>query len=334
MRVVGGRSDAPLRATSAARDVDDLCGYLRIEHHQFERHQDRYFSALSALLCFHEITPTGEIVDAATFRNAVREFQQSVGLERDGIPGEKTLWELNYSWAMANRLGLSTVELDSSAGARGVLADPGNGQVAALVRTDMAQALRAWRSELLDAGVPLVAEVRSRHTITDENAFEQSCAAIHLTGLAVDLDPLTGMTSQGPIDPEDQPYTITDNGTSWRVWARSPAGTDVQLSAISWAHGASHVRQVEGRFLDLTAIAARHGMRPVAPAPSFPIHYEGAAWWHFEFHAGLVPWLSQFGCEVLRLKTNSESALRTNRLLWAERHRIFCCNRDGWGTRW
>ncbi len=327
-----GRGGMPRQASLAERDVADLCSYLRIERRQFERDQDRYFAALSALLRFHEITVPAETVDAATFRAAVREFQRSVGLEPDGIPGEKTLWELNYSWAMANRLGLVSVELDGADGAQGPRAEPGHGRVAVQVRADMARALGAWQSELLAAGVPLVSDAHGRRRATDEDAFEQPGAAVHLAGLAVDLDPITGMTEQGPIDPEDQPYTITKEGTGWRVWARSWAGTDVQLSAISWASGASCVRQVEGRFLDLTTIAARHGMSPVAPGPGFPTRYQDAAWWHFQYHAGLVPWLSQLGCEVLRLKTNSETALRTNRLLWAERHRIFCCSRHGWGT--
>ena len=57
----------------------DLCSYLRIERCQFERDQDRYFAALSALLRFHEITVPAETVDAATFRVAVRVVLEAGG---------------------------------------------------------------------------------------------------------------------------------------------------------------------------------------------------------------------------------------------------------------
>lgn len=334
MRADRVRSDPPWRTTAAEHDIADLCGLLQIERRQFERDQDRYFAALSVLLCFHEITVPGETVDAATFRAAVRAFQRAAGLEPDGIPGEKTLWELNYSWVMAHRVGLVSVELDNIGGARGTPTEAGRRQVAVQVRADMAAALSAWRSELLAAGVPLVCDTRHRRTMVAEDAFGQPGTAAHFAGLAVDLDPMAGMTSRGPFDAEDQPYAVTTDGTGWRVWARSPVGAEVRLSAVGWTRGALRVRRVDGRFLDLTAIAARHGLTGVAPGPSFPDHYEDAAWWHFQYQAGLVPWLSQFGCEVLRLKTNSETALRANHLLWAERHRIFCCSRHGWGTRW
>jgi hypothetical protein len=307
---------------SAESDLVDLCRYLRVKPERFDGGRDRYFSALTALLRFHQVIGHTEHVEAGTFRSATREFQRAVGLSADGIPGEDTLWELNYSWTMANRLELVTCEMDDGTppGTRHV--DAQHGCLSVRVRSDVAPALTAWRTDLRTAGVPLTSS-GARRELTAVLAPGRSVTSIHYGAAAVDLATTMGMTTEGPVDPDDQPYTIAADGDRWRVWARTDYGVEVSLDAVSWANGGIDTRRVEGRFLDVTAAAAVHGLVPIGPRSCFPRHYPSAEWWHFESAAALVPWISQFGCEVLRLRANSEPAFQAQRRLWAARKRIF-----------
>lgn len=307
---------------SANSDLVELLRYLHIEPKRFERGRDRYFSTLTTLLRFHGVIAETEHVEADTFRSATREFQRAVGLEADGIPGEDTLWELNYSWTMANRLELVSCAMDDGAPPGTPHVDADHGYPSVRVRSDVAPALTAWRTELRTAGVPLVSS-GARRELTSTVVPGRSVASIHYSAAAVDLAATMGMTSQGPVGPADQPYLVTEDGEGWRVWARAESGVELRLVAVSWGSGRTRTRVVEGRFLDVTAAAAAHGLTPIRPRPDFPDQYPSAEWWHFQSNAALVPWISQFGCEVLRLRANSEPAFHAQRPLWEARKRIF-----------
>lgn len=314
----GGASSAG----SADSDLVDLCRHLRIDREAFEGHRQRYFATLARLLVFHEVVGETDMIEADSFRSAVREFQRSVGLEADGIPGEHTLWELNYSWTMANRLGLVSLDMDDGAPAGAAHADAEHGRLVVHVRADVAPAVAAWRTDLRAAGVPMISS-GARRSFTDSTPSSGSDVSTHYGAAAVDLATSMGMTTQGPIDPDHQPYVVTSEGDRWRVWARSESGTEARLEAVSWTRGVLEVRSREGRFLDVTAIAASHGMTAIRPRSSFPADYTGANWWHFQSDAALVPWISQFGCEILRLQANSEASFHAQRALWLRRKRIF-----------
>ena len=215
----------------------------------------------------------------------------------DGIPGEHTLWELNYSWTMANRLGWNTVEMDDLAPAGGVHVDALHGQLSVHVRSDVWHRLwlpggrfcwqPACRWRLRAAAAP------SRHCRP-----AGSVAPIHYGATAIDLLPTMGMIIQGPSLPMISPTPSPRTGSRWRVW--EPIGVrDRGQPAGRLLGGRRHTDPAVST--DASRCPRRQrpliGLTSIRPAPDFRVRYHDAKWWHFQHDAGLVPWISQFGGE-------------------------------------
>src|SRR5690606_37546190 len=101
--------------------------------------------------------------------------------------------------------------------------------------------------------------------------------------------------------------------------------------AVLWSDHATRTRSVTARAFDFTEIAERHGFRRIPPRSTFPQNYMSAEWWHFQCEAALVPWISQFGIELLSLAMYTERQLTANTDIWANRKRIFKRGRRrGW----
>jgi hypothetical protein len=141
---------------------------------------------------------------------------------------------------------------------------------------------------------------------------------MHYSGLAFDLATVTGMR-----DPDVDPYIIVSEGDRWRVWSRTDSGSDQTLEAVVWAGGSTSSRRVTAKVVDFTALAARHGFEPIPPRSSFPENYLSAEWWHFQANTLLVPWISQFGIELLSLAQYSEDQVRAVTGIWNNRKAIF-----------
>lgn len=315
--------------TGTDSDVTSLCRYLRVSEEQFAGEEDRYFTRLGELLTFHGVTTSVDEIDRWTFRDAVRSFQQASGLDDDGIPGEDTLWELNSPWAQADQLDLVRVAMDDGAPSGTPHVDSDHGYLSIRVRSDVAAAVAGLREDLNAAGVPLTSSGATR-SLDAAVSTGRSSTSIHYSAAAVDLATTSGMTTQGPVAPADQPYVVTEDGAGWRVWAWSDAGDDLTLDIVEWADGATTVRPVEGRFLDVTTAAHHRGLQPIGPRSSFPRSYQSAEWWHFQSSEVLVPWVSQFGSEILRLRPRTEQDLRARPPLWDARKRIFHRGSNGW----
>lgn len=314
---------------SAESDVRDLCCYLGVTPESFAKKQDRYLAGLSELLTFHEVIGPADRVDASSFRAAVKEFQRAAGLTVDGLPGEETLWELNYVWALAHRVELVELTMDEPAPAGREHVDDEHRVRSIQVRSDVAAAIAGLRDDLHAAGAPLTSSGALRK-LTGARPTARSTTSIHHCAAAFDLATTMGMITQGPVRPEDQPYVITTDSGRWRVWAKALSGSELTLDAVTWAYGATKTRRTTGRFLDVTATAAARGLRGIRPGSTFPDDYLAAEWWHLQASDVLVPWVSQFGSEVLRLRANAESAFQAQPAMWTMRKRIFGRAINGW----
>ncbi|MEU4689805.1 peptidoglycan-binding domain-containing protein [Actinoplanes sp. NPDC023714] len=312
------------------RDLDALRSYLAVAPERFAAHQDRYFDRLGELLVFHRVVGDRRDVHAGTFRQAVRHFQSAAGLAADGIPGEDTAWELNRGWAESRRLPTVVVEMDQWTPPGVPHHDPDDhGYSSMRVRSDVAGAARGMRAELNEAGV-LMTTAGALRPLDAVVSSGRKPTSIHYCGAAFDLSTTSGMVRSARADARNQLYVITASGDRWNVWARSDRGVQRDLDAVEWHNGSTSVRPVSGRFLDVTAVAARHGFHPIGPRSEFPAKYGNAEWWHFQNHPVLVPWISQFGPEILALTTIDEADLQERPRLWAECRRLFQRGRNGW----
>ena len=326
----GGGPATPRPRGDADADVAALCRYLGISTGDFTADQDRYFARLGELLTFHGVVDAPEEVGADTFRPAVREFQQQHQLDDDGIPGEDTLWELNESWAEARDLALVRVELD-------LWTPPGvgshqqdrHGYQAATVRSDVADDVAGLRADLNALGVLMTTSGATRSLDATVTAG-RSPTSIHYSAAAIDLATVSGMTRTATANATNQLYVITAEGGRWRVWARSESGDERSLDAVEWADGGTSTRAVEGRFVDVSALAAARNLVGIGPRSTFPDNYLSAEWWHLQSSSVLIPWISQFGAEIISLADHTVADVRARRPIWDVRKRIFHKASNGW----
>jgi hypothetical protein len=326
-----GSGGGPLTPSSDGEaDVAALCRYLGISPDAFVVEQDRYFARLGDLLSFHGTVGSPEELGRGTFREAVRDFQRQHRLDDDGIPGEDTLWELNQRWAEARDLALVRVEMD-------LWTPPGvathdqdrHGYRAASVRSDVAEDVAGLRADLNAVGVLMTTSGATRPLDARVSAG-RSATSIHYSAAAIDLATVSGMIRSAAADATNQLYVVTQDGGRWRVWARSGSAQEQTLNAVEWADGATSTRAVEGRFVDVTAMAAARNLTGIGPRSTFPDSYLSAEWWHLQTSTALVPWISQFGAEVISLADRSLADLQAQAPLWGARKRIFRKAGNGW----
>jgi peptidoglycan hydrolase-like protein with peptidoglycan-binding domain len=290
--------------------------------------ETRYFEALRGLLLRRGAIGADEVINRSTFRDAVRRFQRANGLGDDGIPGEDTLWALQVDWANGRNIGVRRVEADLWVRPPRTLANHNpklDGYNHFNLREDAAPRYLDLRRDVLGAGA----------IITSSGAFRELTAAVtpgrsatsfHYSGLAFDL-----ATTSGMRDPRVDPYIVTSEGDLWRVWARSDQGLEQRLDAVVWANGSTRTQTVEARVLDFTALAASHGFRRIRRRSDFPGNYLSAEWWHFQCEELLVPWITQFGIELLSLQRYTQADLQAVPRIWNNRKKIFKRGgREGW----
>ena len=314
-------------SSGSAEDLRALLGFLRVTEADFAAHEARYFEALRNLLLRRGTIGASEAINRSSFRDAVRRFQRANGLGDDGIPGEDTLWALQVDWANGRNIGLRRVDADLWVRPPRTLAnhDPDrDGYNSFNLRDDAAPRYLDLRRAVLGAGA----------IITSSGSFREMAAAVtpgrsatsfHYSGLALDL-----ATTSGMRDPRVDPFIVTAEGDLWRVWARSDQGLQQRLDAVVWANGATSTQTVEARVLDFTALAASHGFRRIRRRSDFPGNYLSAEWWHFQCEELLVPWISQFGIELLSLQRYTEAHLQAAPRIWENRKKIFKRGRGGW----
>jgi len=317
------RAPEPLAAPESA-DLQRLLAYLRVSHATFSLGEDRYFGGMTEHLRRAGILGAGERVDRTSYADAVRRFQRARGLEDDGIPGQDFCWAVQKEWADARNLQIVRVDADRVSGSEGF--------DRFYVRSDVVDPFRALRAAVLAKG----------GAVTSAGAFRSLGAAVtpgrsvtsmHYSGLALDL-----ATDSGMRDPQHDAYVVTQDGGKWRVWCRSAQAPPVVLDSIVWRSGATDVQHVTVNAFDFTELAERAGFARIGPRSTFPADYLSGEWWHFQLERALVPWLSQFGIELLSLSavTSGGVTLEYDEAHlsayepWVERKRIFQRGENGW----
>lgn len=293
----------------------------------------------------------GEITE-----KAVMDFQEWEGLYVDGIVGSSTMRGLEDAIARnavetsspgadavdgtRERVPLKSVEADTFESPldsrfyakKGKKSGKAHlGLTTLYLRADAAKAQQDARKKLNGLGAKLTGGAGRRSIHTPPNNHRKECS-FHYMGLAFDLHPLSGMQ-----DPEKDPYVVVFDPKEirakelgdLRVYART-TGKSVPLQKLKglFYEGDDRrraEREVEGKFIDLTELLEEFGFKPIRSRPPF-LHRSdrlAAEWWHFQFEKHLLPQVSTFGGELLKVYT--EDSLR--RLpLWQFRNRVFKLN--------
>ncbi len=253
----------------------------------------------------------------------IREFQAKRGLTADGVPNEDSVWELQKDRAEQRNLGIERVEADRHPGTKGY--------DSFRLRADVVERYRAFRGAVRAAG-GIVTSAGSLRGLGATVTAGRSSTSMHYTGIALDL-----ATDSGMLDPERDAYLVTRDGLSrWRVWCRSGEAPEQSLEVVVWRSGNTASRPMRARAFDFSALAERHGFARIGPRKTFPANYLSAEWWHFQCEDVLVPYLSQFGIELLSLSSlgsvRYDERTLTRYPAWSARKRIF--HRGGKGKGW
>jgi hypothetical protein len=334
-------SDEPVRmddepepaphVTAASRPpaITRLQSYLGVSDAGFATHEARYFAALKDHLVRAGTVAATDALDRSNFADAVEDFQRAEGLEADGVPGEDTLWALQRNWGAVRNLGIQRVDADRWVPPPLTFADHDpdqHGYDRFRFRDDAASRYDDLRREVTAAG-GIITSSGSMRDLGATVTANRSPKSFHYSGLAFDLATPTGMR-----DPDVDPYIVTKEGDRWRVWARADQGQSRKLDAVVWASGTTSTRPVTATVIDFTELAAGHGFHRIPPRSGFPGDIMAAEWWHFQANELLVPWISQFGVELLSLAQYDESRLQAATDVWRHRKAIFqrLPARHGW----
>jgi hypothetical protein len=258
--------------------------------------------------------------------SAVLAFQTDHGLYADGRVGDTTLEKLQAAFATRQQELASpgpaagfAVAGASVLPSTGILpwercpADKwGEGYDNVWLRADAAAAYRRVLEEARRQGAILTSS-GGRRSLNAEVGPGRSATSLHYTGRALDLFIWSALK-----DPSTDPYVCERlEPRRYRVWARCfedrvakkadlPAA--VTVSNVITARKPTVGVAVKDRFIDLTALFAAHGFRPIRARPRFETgeSYMDAEWWHFQFEDGLIPGTTTFGSELLRAYPRSQ----------------------------
>lgn len=279
-----------------------------------------YMQRLGELLVFHQIIQTPEELTPDNLKEVVTRFQEQVGLFADGAPGRDTLWALQFPQVeQSAKLDFVDCEADVVPGYE-------EGLSTTTLRADVAERYRNLRAEVLGLGGHVTSDGGKRPLKAEVNS-NRSPTSMHYTGLAFDL-----FTDSGFFHPERDPFVVTLGvNTHWEVWCRATGGQDQQLEAIYWKNRDSGVdlrKTVSGQFINFTELCGRFGFHPINPRTPFTRsqnrQYLSAEWWHFQCNDLLIPNLSQFGIELLKINGYTPEHISSQNIsIWNNRKLIY-----------
>jgi hypothetical protein len=252
--------------------------------------------------------------------SAVLAFQAEHGLYADGKVGDTTLDALAKAFSLRQQ-ELNVPGPAAGFAAAGATALPvtgilpfervscdkwGGGYDGMWLRADTAAAYRQVKAEANRQGAMITSSGGKRDLYASVGP-NRSATSMHYTGRALDLFIYSAMQ-----DPGADPYVTERLGDRrYRVWARcfqdrvakqSDLPPKVTIDNVVTAAKRTKGVQVKDRFIDLTALFAAQGFRPIRARPQFESggDYLGAEWWHFQFEDGLLPNVTNFGSDLLR----------------------------------
>jgi len=266
--------------------------------------------------------------------SAVIEFQTDEGLYADGIVGPATMRALQEAWQQRN-LELNAATLDGTSVAPltyslvRVPADAfGDGYDRLQLRNDVADAYLKVYAAVRDAGGIVTSSGGIRHLGAKVSA-NRSAASLHYVGRALDLFVGSGMN-----DPKKDPYVasrVAERTYQIHVRCSKDNNPDATLPPRrKIEHCVTYFDRIDGQavtdhFLDLTALFADHGFKPIRARRSFERggSWAGAEWWHFQNETGLVDGVSTFGEELQKIYSSGQLAGAPP---WRERDRVWQIN--------
>lgn len=310
MNHTGRNQSQSLNATPFER----LLSYLNITEAQFTPFESDYFNRLKELLIFHNIITASDTVDRNSFGNMVADFQRRImnQTQPDGIPGEDTLFELQSTWAPTR--GITMVST-------GIVNHSFNGShINFQLRSDALVHYNTMLNQVVNEG-GIITSAGSIRSLNAPVTPGRSSKSMHYTGLAIDLHTGSGMQNTA-----NDAYLVERVGTSnWQVWNKvsPPLGSSRTINAEIY-NSSTHTHaptSVSAQVIDFTQIANSHGFKGISNRSCFPADYLCAEWWHFQCERVLVPFISQFGSELLTIYP--AATLQNNAGIWSNRKKIF-----------
>lgn len=276
----------------------------------------------------------------AKTEDVIIDFQEDNGLYSDGIIGTLTMAALEEAYMELIRgkdsPGLSYLT-DNDLSLEKVRAERyKNGYDRFMLRSDVAEAYNMVRLEALKKGAILTSSGGIRGLKARVNA-NRSAVSFHYLGRALDLFVYSAM-----VNPETDPYVVTWDDKSERFftvyarckedWDLNPLSGNIQVdlpqetelkNVVTYKNRrAGELLTVKGRFIHLTELFKNHGFSNIRARKKFLKGGGdlGAEWWHFQYEKGLMPGVSTFGGELIKIYTE-ESLAGTPP--WKERNRVY-----------
>ena len=246
-------------------------------------------------------------------KKAVKSFQSNNGLKADGLVGNLTYTMLNN---ILSQKGLELMgenaqdeqDLDEPEQKLKWVRCPADkfpgrsGYKRTTLREDCAVAYNELYREVHELG-GILTSAGGRRSLASGAGPARSKKSMHYTGLAFDMALPTAMHK-----PDVDPYVIESIGDRrWRVWMRAEQGENMKLDASYVRRKGKKTqllqKEVEGKFVDFTALALKHGFHSIRGRRSFfkGGSYGGAEWWHFQYEKALTRGVSKFGEELLKV---------------------------------
>ncbi len=311
-----GEPGRKTRAGNAPAGLERLLRYHKVDYDTFAPHEARFFEGLRDLLAWHGVVGADDVLDPDSFGAAVTDFQRKKGLSTDGLPGRDTLWAMQREWAMARELGTVRVPADKW----------GDAYDRFTLRSDVAELYNGLFADIRRRGGQITS-AGSFRALSANVGKGRSKTSIHYAGVALDLAPYSGLAKIREADP----YVVERDpaGRGWRVWCRSAKAAEVELKPKVWKGKLADGPATTVSAIDLSAIFREHGFADIGPRRGYEKTYGCLEWWHFQCEAVLVPFVSQFGAELLSLERYNEAFLKKTSA-WAYARNVFKSRNRGW----
>lgn len=241
---------------------------------------------------------------------AVIRFQEFAAIYADGMVGPITMAALekeykNHSLEMISP-GVESVDgtTERLQFVRVPAHQHGKGYNRFWLREDVAEAYMAVYDQV-DALGGKITSSGARRALDAHVSYNRSATSFHYLGRALDLFVWSAL-----IDPENDPYIVQLKDRESRrmtVYVRvtSEAVNEATYDNIltRYHNKFRNLHTVKGRFINLTELFKVHGFHDISYRRRFEDDGDlmASEWWHFQYEKNLIPGVSTFGAELLRV---------------------------------